>query len=104
PYMRDPATRTYRDGGGTYGEALSVRIAREALARLAPGGTLLLYTGAPVVDGRDVFEEAIGGFFDAHDATYEELDPDVFGEALEDEGYERVERIAAVGLRALKSS
>src|SRR5690606_1800990 len=37
PFMRDPSRRAYRDGGGSYGEALSVRIAREALARLAPG-------------------------------------------------------------------
>lgn len=104
PFMRDPSTRAYRDGGGSYGEALSVRIAREALARLAPGGTLLLYAGAPVVDGRDVFKEALGDVLEACDVTYDEIDPDVFGEALDDEGYERVERIAAVGLRALKTS
>jgi hypothetical protein len=31
--------------------------------------------------------------------TYEELDPDVFGEELEQAQYAQVERIAAVGLR-----
>ena len=29
--------------------------------------------------------------------TYGEIDPDIFGEELEQPGYERVERIAAVG-------
>ena len=33
PYMRDHAARAYRDGGGSHGEELSLRIAREALAR-----------------------------------------------------------------------
>lgn len=98
PYMRDGAARAYRDGGGQFGEALSVRIVREALARLAPGGTLLLYTGVAVVDGRDVFLEAIEGLLQGHTSHYEEVDPDVFGEELERPGYERVERIAAVGL------
>jgi SAM-dependent methyltransferase len=98
PYMRDDAQRAYRDGGGAHGEALSLRIAREALDRLAPGGTLLLYTGAAVVDGEDVFLRALGPLLTGRDFRYEELDPDVFGEELELPGYERVERIAAVGL------
>ena len=34
---------------------------------------------------------------------YEELDPDVFGEELEQPGYELVERIAAVGLKVVKA-
>jgi release factor glutamine methyltransferase len=110
PYMRDEARRVYRDGGGAYGEQLSIRIAREAAARLAPGGTLLLYTGAAVVDGEDVFLEAVatalgGARNETRNETrsgaglafdYEELDPDVFGDELERPGYERVERIAAV--------
>jgi hypothetical protein len=33
---------------------------------------------------------------------YEELDPDIFGGQLECEGYEKVERIAAVWLHAVK--
>jgi len=99
PYMRDEAARVYRDGGGAYGEALSVRIVRESLARLRPGGTLLLYTGVAIVDGRDVFYEAARALLAGCETTYEELDPDVFGEELERPGYERVERIAAVGLR-----
>lgn len=99
PFMRDTAARTYRDGGGAHGEALSLRILRESLERLAPGGTLLLYTGAPVVEGRDVFFEAARPMLEGRTYAYRELDPDIFGEALDDPGYERVERIAAVGLR-----
>ncbi|MET0285597.1 MAG: class I SAM-dependent methyltransferase [Polyangiales bacterium] len=102
PYMRDHAQRAYRDGGGEHGEALSVRIAREALQRLAPGGTLMLYTGAAIVDGDDVFRRALLPHLSGWDFTYEELDPDVFGEELEQPGYEDVERIAAIGLSVRK--
>lgn len=103
PYIRDEASRAYRDGGGRYGEALSLRILREALARLAPRGTIVLYTGAAVVDGRDVFRERAepmcrdaGASFD-----YVEIDPDVFGSELAEAPYAGVERLAAVGLVAV---
>lgn len=102
PYLRDAARRTYRDGGGTYGEALSVRIVRESLDRLREG-TLLIYTGAPIVNGQDQFFAAVQPYLECGESTldydYEELDPDVFGEELDQPGYEHVERIAAVGLR-----
>ncbi len=98
PYMLDSRGRAYRDGGGSLGEGLSVRIVREALDRLAPQGTLLLYTGTTVVDGIDVFRRAVEPFLVERGVTYtyEEVDPDVFGEELEEEGYAAVERIAAV--------
>jgi 23S rRNA G2069 N7-methylase RlmK/C1962 C5-methylase RlmI len=102
PYMRDAEARLYRDGGGRFGEALSVRILREALARLSATGTLLLYTGAPIVEGRDVFLSAIEPHLEGCAFSYEELDPDVFGEELERPGYEAVERIAAIGLSVRK--
>ena len=98
PYMRDEGARVYRDGGGDHGEALSVRIVREALPRLAPGGVLLLYTGAAIVAGQDVFFSAVRPLLAAHAHRYRELDPDVFGEQLALPGYREVERIAAVGL------
>jgi release factor glutamine methyltransferase len=98
PYMRDDAARAYRDGGGAFGEALSVRIVRESLARLTPGGALLLYTGVAIVDARDVFRDAIDELLNGYSYQYEELDPDVFGEQLDEPGYENVERIAAIGL------
>jgi SAM-dependent methyltransferase len=102
PYMRDQSGRMYRHGGGAYGEALSVRIVREALPRLAAAGTLLLYTGAPVVGGVDKFHESIAPLLAEHTRVahveYEELDVDVFGEELSTTSYAEVERIAAVGL------
>jgi methylase of polypeptide subunit release factors len=103
PYLRDSAARSYRDGGGQYGEALAVRIAREALARLAPRGRLLLYSGAAIVEGRDTLFEALRPALEQTQATirYEELDPDVFGEELELPYYANVERLAAVALQAV---
>lgn len=100
PYMKDGQQRAYRHGGGALGEALSLRILQEALPRLERDGTLLLYTGVAMVDGRDPFLEAARSVLtdDAFGWTYRELDPDVFGEELEKSGYERVERIAAVAL------
>lgn len=101
PYMRDAGGRIYRDGGGAHGEGLALRILREGLERLAPGGTLVLYTGAAIVAGSDTFLEAARPVLSASGLAYEyeELDPDVFGDELEQPHYEDVERIAAVGLR-----
>jgi methylase of polypeptide subunit release factors len=99
PYMRDPLARTYRDGGGSHGEQLAVRIVHEAIERLSPGGTLIVYTGSAIVAGRDVFLSAVTPLLASLAYDYEELDPDVFGEELEQPAYEDVERIAAVGLR-----
>jgi release factor glutamine methyltransferase len=106
PYMVDHASRAYRSGGGSFGEALAVRIARESLARLEPGGRLMLYTGAAVVDGVDTFLEAVRVVCDEARAEwrYRELDPDVFGEEIaQNDAYARVERIAAVALTATKA-
>jgi methylase of polypeptide subunit release factors len=102
PYLRDPAGRLYRDGGGNFGEALSLRIAGEALNRLEAGGKLLLYTGAPNVGGVDVLRRGLEELCARAGAnfTYEELDPDVFGNELDAPSYADVERIAAVGLVA----
>jgi SAM-dependent methyltransferase len=99
PYLRDAAHRTYRDGGGTWGEGLSLRIARQALERLEPGGRLYLYTGAPIVDGVDVLRAQLVALCDDNGASlrYDELDPDVFGSELDGAAYADVERIAAVG-------
>jgi methylase of polypeptide subunit release factors len=99
PYLVDDRRRTYRDGGGPRGVALSVRIAREALARLEPGGRLVLYTASPVVDGRHALEQALAPVLAGAEAVaYDELDPDVFGEELEREAYADVDRIAVVAL------
>lgn len=105
PYLRDLAGRAYRDGGGEFGEALGVRIAREALDRLAPGGSLILYTGSAIVDGVDTFRQAVLPVLRDAGAQhlYQELDPDVFGEELDCGPYTQVDRIAVVGLCAQKA-
>jgi SAM-dependent methyltransferase len=100
PYLVDPAERAYRHGGGPLGAGLSLRILDAALQRLAPGGTLVLYTGAAVIDGQDPFHDAavarLAGR--AFAWRYEEMDPDVFGEELEGGVYAVADRIAAVVL------
>ena len=104
PYLNDPLGRAYRNGGGPLGSALSLDIVNCAKNRLAPGGSLLLYTGAPVLDGNDPFFEAVKEAFEGSNLTwsYEEVDPDVFGEELDTEAYYEADRIAAVVLTARK--
>jgi SAM-dependent methyltransferase len=100
PYLNDGAERAYRHGGGRWGEALSLRIVREGLPRLAAGGRLVLYTGVPMVDGVDPLWSALGDELTelGWRCRYRELDPDVFGEELDEPAYAEVERIAAVAL------
>jgi methylase of polypeptide subunit release factors len=104
PYLNDPLQRAYRHGGGELGSGLSVRIAQAAKDRLSPGGTLLLYTGSPIVGGEDRLLQAVEEDFAGCDLRwcYEEIDPDVFGEELETAAYNTVDRIAAVVLTARK--
>lgn len=98
PYMMDAAGRSYRDGGGLLGGEIAIDWVRQALARLTPGGAMLLYTGAAFVDGEAPLAAELAKAC-AHFATFEltEIDPDVFGEELDQSHYQRVERIAAVG-------
>jgi methylase of polypeptide subunit release factors len=100
PYLADRQRRTYRDGGGALGIDLSLRIVREALARLAPSGQLVLYTGSPVVDGVHPLREALAPILATRvcRARWRELDPDVFGEELEAAPYQAVDRIAVIAL------
>ena len=104
PYLDDASARAYRHGGAGLGRALSVRIAAEALGRLAPGGQLLLYTGVAMVDGVDRFIADMLPLLAQTDCdwSYAEIDPDVFGEELEQPVYAHVDRIAAVGLVATR--
>jgi methylase of polypeptide subunit release factors len=99
PYMIDAERRTYRDGGDLYGGGVALAWAKQALARLSPGGTMLLYTGASVVAGTAPLVAALAEACTGSGASLsiEEIDPDVFGEELEQPDYAAVERIAAIG-------
>jgi methylase of polypeptide subunit release factors len=98
PYMLDPAKRSYRDGGSVLGGAVAIDWVEQALQALAPGGRILLYTGAAVTNGTAPLVEALQQACDRAGATVstEELDPDVFGEELSAPAYRHVERIAAI--------
>ncbi|MES2885943.1 MAG: class I SAM-dependent methyltransferase [Pseudomonadota bacterium] len=104
PYLPDAEHRTYRDGGADYGSEVSLRLVRQAIQHLAPGGRLLLYTGTAVVAGQHVLARALMPLLDGAASKallsyrYEELDPDVFGEELALPQMAEVERIAVVGL------
>lgn len=104
PYLLDAGERTYRHGGGSLGEGLSLAIAGLASTRLAPGGTLLLYTGTAIIDGTDRFRASVAPLLsdDSLEWHYQELDPDVFGEELAEPAYATADRIAAVLLTVRK--
>jgi len=96
PYLVDATHRVYRHGGGTWGFDLSLRIVREALEHLAPGGKLILYTGTPVVGGSDLFFAAVRPLLADRNFRYAEIDPDVFAEELARPPYDVADRIAVV--------
>lgn len=102
PFIADPKKRDYRDGGGMLGAGLSLDWARQALKRLCPGGTMLMYTGSPIIGGDDALLAGLAEVAEEADASlrYEELDPDIFGEELDQPAYAEAgaERIAAVGV------
>lgn len=100
PYMVDEFERTYRHGGEQLGAALSVRIAEHALSRLTTGGKIVLYTASAIVGGVDTFWKAVKPLLseEKHVIHYEEIDPDVFGEELQRQAYQTVDRLAVVGL------
>ncbi|MBV8688289.1 MAG: methyltransferase [Alphaproteobacteria bacterium] len=104
PYMIDEDGRAYRHGGDLHGGAVALEWAEQALEGLNPGGTLLLYTGAAMIEGRAPLVEALRARCAEAGAAcaVEELDPDVFGEELEKEAYAEVERIAALGITIVK--
>jgi methylase of polypeptide subunit release factors len=101
PFIADPKRREYRDGGEMLGAGLSLDWARQSLERLTPGGTMLLYTGSPIVAGEDALLTELAELAEEQEARlrYDELDPDIFGEELDQPAYAEAgaERIAAVG-------
>lgn len=106
PYLLDRDHRVYRHGGGGLGEGLSLAIAELAGTRLAPGGTLLLYTGSAICGGVDRFRALVTARLQAAglECGYREIDPDVFGEELLEPAYAEADRIAAVLVTARRAS
>jgi methylase of polypeptide subunit release factors len=104
PYLVDDNRRLYRHGGGDLGISLALRIAEQSLSRLRPGGRLILYTGTPIIAGSDPFFQALRPLLQliGDQYSYDEIDPDVFGEELDRQAYARADRIAVVGLTAIK--
>ncbi len=104
PYMIDRSNRAYRDGGDMHGAKLSLDWALAAARRVTPGGGMLLYTGSAIVGGCAALREALQAELPGLGCSlrYEELDPDIFGEQLDEPGYADVDRIAAVGAVILK--
>ena len=98
PYIMDAAGRAYRDGGGMHGAEVSLMMAQQALPRLAAGGRFILYTGSAIVDGRDQLKDRLADLAAARNCAlrYTEIDPDVFGEELENQAYSDVDRIALI--------
>jgi len=98
PYLIDPEQRQYRHGGNALdGCDLSFRIIKEGLQRLNSGGHLFLYTGVTVTEHGNLFLQHLKDLMKQHQNiiwSYEEIDPDIFGEELEQPAYQHVERIA----------
>ena len=104
PYLLDKSERAYRHGGGELGAGLSLALTKQALDRLAPGGSLLLYTGVAMIHNDDPFLRRVEPLLAQAGMhwQYEEIDPDVFGEELDTPAYAEADRIAAVWLKASK--
>ncbi|WP_298964182.1 class I SAM-dependent methyltransferase [uncultured Methylobacterium sp.] len=104
PFMVDAAGRAYRDGGGVHGSGLPLAVVEAATRRLAPGGTLVLFTGTVVVAGRDAFREAAGALCAGAGLTFacDEVDPDAYGEELDGPAYAEADRIALAVVTATR--
>ena len=104
PFMIDAAGRAYRDGGGEHGSGLPLAVVEAATRRLAPGGTLVLFSGTVIVAGRDAFRQAAERLCAQAGlaCTYDEVDPDAYGEELAGPAYAAADRIALAVLTATR--
>jgi SAM-dependent methyltransferase len=98
PYIVDPDGPAYRDGGGNHGAQVALELSAEAVDRLNPGGRVILYTGSPIIAGKDRLRATLVQLAAEYGASlsYHEIDPDVFGEELARPAYREVDRIALV--------
>lgn len=98
PYLIDPHQRQYRHGGDELdGNALSFRIIKEGIQHLNPRGCIFLYTGVTVTQDGNRFLAHLENLMRQYKNiswSYEEIDPDIFGEELEQPAYQHVDRIA----------
>lgn len=102
PYIASSDTDhpTYSAGGAQQGLELPLRIIKEGMELLAPGGYLLMYTGVPVEyrrPGYDAFLEYLKALEGSELVSYVVIVPDFFGEELSEEAYVNVGRIQIVG-------
>ena len=100
PFLVDPLKRMYRHGGGLLGSELTLQIVRQSLSHLGPAGRLIVYSGSAIVHGTDRLKESLSEVLNKSNLhfQYEEIDCDVFGEELDHWPYDRVDRIAVIGL------
>lgn len=100
PYLMDLHERQYRHGGNALdGTDLSLNILKEGIKRLRTEGALFLYTGIAISYDGNKFLESVDHLMQHYPDfkySYEEIDPDVFGEELEQPAYQHIERIALV--------
>lgn len=105
PYLVDKEKRAYRHGGGDFGAGLSHAIVKSAISKLNIGGSLLLYTGVAINDGVDIFRNEVAEYLqplvksEVLHWDYREIDPDIFGEELDNACYAETDRIAAIILQ-----
>ena len=106
PYLVDGDGRTYRHGGGMHGGEVPLAMTRASAVRLAPGGRVILYTGAAIVEGRNPLEEALREIAAEMRLGFRsrELDVDVFGEELAKPAYAEVERITLISVTLTRPS
>ncbi|BFU45248.1 methyltransferase [Krasilnikovia sp. MM14-A1004] len=105
PFMADPQRRAYRDGGGPRGHDLPLAVLDTAVHRLAPGGSLVLFSGTGITDGRDPLLAAAAQRLDGTGLrwTYREVDPDVYSENLDQPAYAHADRIALAVLTVTRA-
>ena len=101
PFILDGANRAYRDGGGTHGAQLCRSIGPGCRGPPARPGRphASLHRQRHRRTARTAWNRRSRprSTLSAARLHYAELDPDIFGEQLDEPGYEEVERIAAVG-------
>nr|BFE59042.1 class I SAM-dependent methyltransferase [Dactylosporangium thailandense] len=104
PFMIDPEGRAYRDGGGAHGHDLPLAVLDTAVHRLTPGGSLVLLCGTGIAAGRDPLLDAVTDRLTGTGMrwAYREIDPDVYGENLQEPAYRHADRIAIALLTATR--